>query len=41
MVYIVIAIALIVAGAIYLRQLVEPQKVRIPVETIVRRQKKQ
>jgi len=41
MVYILIAIAVVIAGAFYFRQPVEPQKVRIPVETIVGRQKKQ
>jgi hypothetical protein len=41
MVYIVIAIAVMIAGAIYLRQPVEPQKVRIPVDTVVGRQRKQ
>ena len=41
MVYIVIAITVIVAGVIYFRQPIEPQKVRIPVDTIAGRQKKQ
>jgi hypothetical protein len=41
MVYIAIAIAVIVAVVFYFRQPIEPQKVRIPVDTIVGRQRKQ
>lgn len=41
MVYIVIVVAVIVAGLIASRQPVEPQKVRIPVDTTVGRQRKQ
>ena len=41
MAYILIAIAVIIAGALYLRQPNELQKVRIPVDTKVGRQRKQ